>query len=75
MLKVALIWIINDFSSYSMLFGWMTEGKLAYLICMEDAQTFTLKFGEKNLWFDYHKKFLETNNPYRCNRHEFRKNV
>ena len=75
MLRVALMWTINDFLTYGMLSRWMTQGKLACLICMEDTKTFTLKFGEKTLWFDCHRRFLETDHPYRCNKYGFRNNA
>ena len=42
---------------------------------MEDTKAFTLKYREKNSWFDCHRRFLDSDNPYRCNRYRFRKNV
>ena len=36
-------------------------------------KAFTLKFGGKNLSFDCHRKFLETDHLYRHNRYGFRK--
>ena len=69
------MWTMNGFSTYGMLFGWMTQGKLACIICMEDTKAFTLKFGKKNSWFDHHKRFLKTDHPYRHNRYGFRKNA
>ena len=56
-LRVSLMCTINDFPIYEMLFGWMTQGKLACLICIEDTKAFTLKYGGKNYWFDYHRRF------------------
>ena len=53
MIKVTLMWIINDFLAYSMLFEWSTIEKLVCPICMEDARVLTLKRGGKQLWFDY----------------------
>ena len=42
---------------------------------MEIIKAFTLKFGGKNSWFDYHKRFLEANHLYRRNMYGFRKNA
>ena len=58
-----------------MLFGWMTQSKLACLICMEDIKAITLKYGEKNSWFDYHRRFLDMDHTYRRGRYGFRKNT
>ncbi|XP_060182916.1 uncharacterized protein LOC132612852 [Lycium barbarum] len=44
-LRAALMWTINDFPAYRMLFGWMTAGKLACPHCMENTKSFTLKNG------------------------------
>ena len=69
------MWTINDFLTYRMMFGWMTRGKLTCLICMEDTKAFTLKYGGKNSWFDYHRRFLYMDHTYRRSRYEFRKNT
>ena len=58
-----------------MLSRWMTQGKLACLICIEDTKAFTLKYGGKKSWFDYHKRFLDSDHPCRRNRYGFRQNV
>ena len=34
-MKVALMWTINDFSTYGMLSGWSTSGQLTSLVCMK----------------------------------------
>ncbi|XP_060210438.1 uncharacterized protein LOC132637354 [Lycium barbarum] len=36
-LRASLMWIVNDFSAYGMLSGWMTAGKLACPHCMENS--------------------------------------
>ncbi|XP_057718959.1 uncharacterized protein LOC130933375 isoform X2 [Arachis stenosperma] len=73
-LKAALMWTINDFPAYGMLSGWMTQGRLSCLICMEDTKSFTLSHGGKASWFDCHRRFLPINHPYRRNKNDFRKN-
>ena len=67
--------MINDFPAYGMLSGWMTQGKLVCPICMEDRKVFTLKYGGKISWFDYHRKFLDIDHIYRYSRYGFRKNT
>ena len=34
-MKVALMWMINDFSAYGMLSGWSTNGQVACFVCMK----------------------------------------
>ncbi|XP_070034605.1 uncharacterized protein [Nicotiana tomentosiformis] len=46
-LRANLMWIINDFSAYGMLPGWMTAGKLACPYCMKNGKEFTLRHGRK----------------------------
>mgnify|MGYP003362211934 CR=1 FL=1 len=36
-MRAALIWRINDFSTYGMMSGWMTHSRLA---CLDDTQSF-----------------------------------
>ena len=44
-LRATLMWTINNFSGYGMMFGWSTVGKLACPCYMEDTKAFTLKHG------------------------------
>ena len=74
MLKAALMWTINDIPAYEMLSGWMMQGKLACPIYMENRKAFTWKFRGKNSWFTCHRRFLDSDHPYRCNRYGFTKN-
>jgi hypothetical protein len=46
-MKVALIWIINDFHVHKMVFGWRKHEKLTCLYCMENKKVFTLTNGGK----------------------------
>jgi len=50
-MKAALIWTINDFPAYRMVFGWSTHGKLACPYCMENNKAFTLTNKIKLLFF------------------------
>ncbi|XP_059306308.1 uncharacterized protein LOC132057715 [Lycium ferocissimum] len=52
--------------------GW--AGKLACPCCMENTESFTLKHGGKNSWFDYHRQFLPVDHEFRSMRNAFRKN-
>ncbi|XP_038711782.1 uncharacterized protein LOC120005976 [Tripterygium wilfordii] len=73
-LRVALMWTINDFPAYGMLSRWTTQGKLACPYCMECSKAFTLKNGRKNSWFDCHRQFLPMTHPFRRNKDAFFKN-
>jgi len=48
-MRTSLMWTINDFPAYGMLFGWGTHGKLACPHCMEHSKAFTLENGGKLL--------------------------
>ena len=34
-MNAALMWTINDFPAYGVLYGWSTNGQLAYPVCMK----------------------------------------
>ncbi|XP_019240729.1 PREDICTED: uncharacterized protein LOC109220717 [Nicotiana attenuata] len=74
-LHAALMWTINNFPAYGMLFGWSTAGNLSCPCCMEDTKAFTLKHGGKNTWFDCHSRFLPMNHEFRRNTSAFMKNL
>jgi hypothetical protein len=50
-MREALMWTINDFSAYEMVFGWITHGKLACPYCMENIKAFTLTNRGKTFFF------------------------
>jgi hypothetical protein len=50
-MRVALMWTINDFPAYEMVFGWSMHGKLACSYCMENNKAFTLTNGGKASFF------------------------
>ncbi|XP_050876180.1 uncharacterized protein LOC127079866 [Lathyrus oleraceus] len=64
----------SPYSSYGMLSGWGTQGKLACPHCMEHTDAFTLKSGHKNSWFDCHRRFLPSNHSFRRSKRSFLKN-
>ena len=70
-MRAALMWTINDFPAYGMLFGWSTHGKLACPYCMENNKAFTLVNGGKASFFYCHRRFLPLNHRYRKNRKDF----
>jgi hypothetical protein len=41
-MEAALMWSINIFLAYGMVFGWSTYGKLTSSYCMENNKAFTL---------------------------------
>jgi len=55
MMKVVLMWTINDFPAYDMLSGCMTSGRLACPICMERTKAFYLSHSHKISFFDCHR--------------------
>jgi len=46
-MRVALMWTINNFLAYEMIFGWSTHEKLAFPYYMENNKAFTLTNGGK----------------------------
>ena len=72
-MRAALMWTINDFPTYRILFGWMTANKLACPYCMDKTKSFTVKHEGKNCWFDYHRQFLSVDHMFRRNNNEFKK--
>ena len=56
-LHVALIWTINDFPAYGMLFGWSTKGALTCPCCNIETCSLYLKYGHKQCYMA-HRWFL-----------------
>jgi len=73
-MQACLMWTINDFPAYGMLSGWGTKGKLACPYCIQDTKAFQLRHEGKTSWFDYHRRFLPTNHPFRKSQKRFLKN-
>jgi len=57
-MRAALMWTINNFPPYGMVFGWSTHGKLACPYCMENNKPFTLKNKGKAFFFLLSPSFL-----------------
>src|SRR4051812_45745973 len=72
-MRAALLWTVNDFPAYGMLFAWSTHGKLSFPIYMEDTKAFTLKYSGKPTFFYCHRRFLDESHPFRENKSKFRK--
>ncbi|KAM3306005.1 hypothetical protein P3S67_012874 [Capsicum chacoense] len=73
-MRANLMWTISDFPAYGILSDWMTVGKLACPYFMENSKAFTLKYGQKNSWFDCHCQFLPMDHEFRRMKNAFRKN-
>ena len=73
LMKVALIWTINDFPDYGMLSGWTNVGKLGCPICMERSKSFTTLNFNKVFYFDCHRQFLLLNHAYRRSKKSYKK--
>jgi len=71
LMRLALMWTINDFPAYGMISGWSKYGKLAYPYFMENNKAFTLTNGGKAFIFYYHQRFLPMNHMYRKNKKVF----
>ncbi|KAL0318307.1 UNVERIFIED_CONTAM: hypothetical protein Sangu_1986900 [Sesamum angustifolium] len=67
-MRVALMWTVNDLLAYGMTFGWSTIGIIGYPVCMDGTRAFHLQHGKKACYFGCHKKFLPENHPYRRNK-------
>ena len=58
-----------------MLSGWSTSGKFACPICMDSTESFRLKYGRKQCWWDRHRRFLHPNDRFRFDKKNFRANT
>jgi hypothetical protein len=70
-MRVALMWTINDFLTYGMVSGWSMHGKLACPYCMENNKAFTLRNEVKASFFYCHRRFLPPNHSYKKNIKDF----
>lgn len=64
-MRVSLMWTINDFPAYGMLFNRGTHGKMGCPYCMGNTKAFTLEMDGKRLWFDCDRRFLPINHIFR----------
>ncbi|KAL0346362.1 UNVERIFIED_CONTAM: hypothetical protein Scaly_1652200 [Sesamum calycinum] len=74
MMRVVLIWTVNDLPAYGMASGWSTARVMGCPVCMDDTRVFYLQHGRKACYFDCHKQFLPTHHLYRRNKKAFTKN-
>nr|XP_016477883.1 PREDICTED: uncharacterized protein LOC107799304 [Nicotiana tabacum] len=65
LMRVAIMWTINDFPSYENLSGWSTKGKLACPCCHKDTQSTSLR---SKLCYMGHRRFLPMDHPWRRSR-------
>jgi len=63
-LHALLLWTINDFPAYAMLFGWSTKGKFACPYCHKDTEYLWLKHGRKHCYMG-HRRFFPSDHPWR----------
>ncbi|KAL0374013.1 UNVERIFIED_CONTAM: hypothetical protein Sradi_3317000 [Sesamum radiatum] len=73
MMRAVLMWNVNDLSAYGMASGWSIAGIMGCPICMDDTRAFHLQHGRKACYFDYHRRFLPQDHPYRRNKKAFTK--
>ena len=69
-MHAALLWTINDFSTYSDISGWSTKGVLACPPYNYDNESRWLKYGRK---FSYirHRQFLDSDHKFRKQKQSF----
>lgn len=72
-MKETLMWTINDFPAYDILFGWRTHARFAFPHCVEHNKSFRLHHMRKSCWFDSHRRFLPNDHPFRTNKKTFKK--
>ncbi|XP_016506130.1 uncharacterized protein LOC107823932 [Nicotiana tabacum] len=65
MMRVAIMWTINDFPAYGNFSGWSTKGKLACPCCHKDTQSTSLR---SKLCYMGHHHFLPMDHPWRRSR-------
>lgn len=65
LMRVAIMWTINDFTAYRNLSGWSTKGKLACPCCHKDTQSTSLR---SKLCYMGHRRFLPMDHPWRRSR-------
>ncbi|KAK4394397.1 hypothetical protein Sango_1910500 [Sesamum angolense] len=73
-MRVALMWIVNELPAYGMAYGWSIAGIMGYPICMDDTSAFYLQHDQKACYFDWHRRFLPQDHPYQRNKKAFIKN-
>jgi hypothetical protein len=71
LIKVALIWTINDFPAFRMVSSWSMHEKLTCTYCMENNKAFMLTNDYKTSFFYYHRRFLPMDHKYRKNINDF----
>ncbi|KAK9142841.1 hypothetical protein Syun_012241 [Stephania yunnanensis] len=64
MLKVALLWTINDFPAYGNFSGWSSKGKLACPVCNTETCSKRLT-NSKNQCYMSHRRFLPRKHKWR----------
>ncbi|KAM3282830.1 hypothetical protein P3S67_026475 [Capsicum chacoense] len=64
LLRVALLWMINDFPAYGNLSRWSTKGKFPCPFFHKDTRSISFR---SKLCYLGHRHFLPTNHPWRRN--------
>ncbi|KAL0427060.1 UNVERIFIED_CONTAM: hypothetical protein Slati_2880800 [Sesamum latifolium] len=53
-MRVVLIWTVNNLPAYGMASGWSTAGVVGCPVCMDDTRAFHLQHGRKACYFGCH---------------------
>ncbi|XXG72498.1 hypothetical protein AAC387_Pa07g1577 [Persea americana] len=70
LMRVVLLWTINDFPAYVNLSGWSTKGCFACPHCNEDTCSYYLSHGKK-LCYMSHRRLLDADHRFRRNKIKF----
>ncbi|KAL0370607.1 UNVERIFIED_CONTAM: hypothetical protein Sangu_0378800 [Sesamum angustifolium] len=55
MMRVALMWTVNNLPAYGMAYGWSTAGVMGCPVCIDDTRACHLQHGRKACYFDCHR--------------------
>ncbi|KAI5350621.1 hypothetical protein L3X38_003512 [Prunus dulcis] len=71
-LRAAVMWIVNDFPAYAMVFGWRTKGYMACPVCKEDV---TSGWHAGKVCYLGHRRWFPWNHEWREKDKEFDGNI
>ena len=69
-MRVALMWIINDFLAYAYTSSWSTQGNVACPCCGSETSHRTLNHGSKLCYMGHHR-FLPPDHKWRSQKSQF----
>jgi hypothetical protein len=73
LMKVWFHYSMHDMPGYALFCGWCTAGKWPCPVCRHLLEFLWLAAGKKYVAFDTHRKFLESDHPFRQDKKNFKK--